>query len=359
MKLFKSLLLVMLASTLGATVPSLVGNINYKFTTSASSVAISRTTQATTNPCMCAFVWQEASSNSVVTGVTFQGNSFTKVTTVTSVLNTAYGVAVYCQTGLTAGVLGNVTITVSPNDAMSAFVAEFNDVDQSTPTGAVGVNARSNSASPNAITITTTRIESLIVDLFGTGYIGQLPNCTPEAGFTLLYQNSDDASRNNMAAYYANGPVLAPIGFTWTWSGNRYNTSALFELLAAPPPTNTITPTATPTLTVTPTPTFTETATPTFTPTFTPTATPSATPTVTPSITLTATRTITQTATPTVTPSITRTATRTITRTMTPTQSITFTITRTRTVRPSATPTCVFSATPTPRPRKTAGNCCH
>lgn len=233
MRLLLALFFGVVSSAWGA--PTLTGNVNYAFTTSAASLAISRTSQATTNPCMCAFIWQEASTNSAITGVTFNGTSFTRVTAVTSVAdgaNTKYGEAIYCMTGYSSGVLGNVTITVSPNDAMSAFVQEFNGVHQATIGGTKGSLALSNAASPNAITITTTGTDSLVISLLGSGYIAQIPSITPPGGYTLVYQNSDDAARNNMAAYYIAAPFPGAVGATWTYSGNKYTTQLLFELLA-------------------------------------------------------------------------------------------------------------------------------
>jgi hypothetical protein len=230
------LLALLLSASLHATPPSVVGNVNYKYSANPSSnIYISRTAQATDNPCMCAGIWGEASASEIVTDVTFAGTSFTLVTRTPAILagpSTQYGASLWCATGITAGTLGNVSATVSAADGLVGAVFELNGVKQSGFVGNTGIRPLSNAASPNAITITTSATDSIAISFLGTNYA--VGGFTIDGLYTLIYNNSDDASRNNIwisyKTYAASGST---VGSTLTYAGTRFNSQVLGELLAA------------------------------------------------------------------------------------------------------------------------------
>lgn len=228
------LLGLLLSASAWAAPPTVVGNVNYKYAANPSTnVYVSRTSQATTNPCMCMAIWSEASATESVSGVVFAGVNFTKLTATSAVLdgaNTKYGVAVWCATGFAAGILGNVSATVTAGDGLVGAVFELEGVNQSSFVGNTGVLALSNAASPNAITITTSAADSLVLSFLGTNYVAW--GMTPDSLYTLIYRNDDDAGRNNIGIYYKTYAAAgSTAGSTWTYAANRYTSQALGEIL--------------------------------------------------------------------------------------------------------------------------------
>jgi hypothetical protein len=179
-------------------------------------------------------------------------------------------------------------------------------------------------------------------------------NSNPNSGFSPDGQLTTLFNANTEGYGGYMGPVNSGL-----WSVTQTTTGGAAigqELLSAPTPTPTNTPTVTPTVTQTftysPTATPSFTYSPTVTPTYTITNTFTGTFTVTPTWTVTPTDTSTFTVTGTWTPTFTITLTSTPTPTWTPTYTASPTGTPTFTATPTASPT--FTVTPTATPTFTA-----